>query len=103
MEDIYFNELMESAREAAAFAHGDTSRCRVVFRKSPVPVYKAMDVTRTRKSLNLSQKGLANVIGVSPRTVKAWEAGRNEPAGPARRLLYLLDSDPSLLNRINPV
>ena len=36
MEDIYFNELMESAREAAAFAHGDSTRCRVVFRKNPV-------------------------------------------------------------------
>ena len=100
MEKTLFESLMSSLEDAAAFAEGDTSRCRVVVRESPVPEYKAEDVARTRKSLNLSQRALASALGVSTRTVEAWEAGRNEPSGAARHLLYLFDCDHSLVDRL---
>ncbi|WP_366517617.1 helix-turn-helix domain-containing protein [uncultured Mailhella sp.] len=76
------------------------SRCRVVVRESPVPEYKAEDVARIRKSLDLSQRTLANALGVSTRTVEAWEAGRNVPSGAARHLLYLFDCDHSLVDKL---
>ena len=50
-----------------------------------------------RRRLKLTQHGLANVVGVSPRTVEAWEAGANKPSGPARNLLYLLAKDERVL------
>lgn len=100
MEKELFESLMSSLEDAAAFAEGDTTRCRVVVRESPVPEYKAEDVARTRKSLNLSQRALASVLGVSTRTVEAWEAGRNEPSGAARHLLYLFACDHSLVDRL---
>ncbi len=100
MEKELFESLMSSLEDAAAFAEGDTTRCRVVVRESPVPEYKAEDVARTRKSLNLSQRALANALGVSTRTVEAWEAGRNEPSGAARHLLYLFDCDHSLVDKL---
>ena len=34
-------------------------------------------------------------MGVSIKTVEAWEAGRNHPDGAACRLLYLTQKDPS--------
>lgn len=102
MEKKYFDELMTSLEDAAAFAQGDTSRARVVEvdTDDPVPEYKADDVARTRQALNLSQRALARALGVSSRTVEAWEAGKNVPSGAARHLLFLLDGDHSLVQRL---
>ncbi len=100
MEEKYFNALMESLKDAAAFAQGDVSRAKVIEVDDPVPAYEAKDVARTRTDLNLSQRALANVLGVSVRTVEAWEAGRNVPSGAARHLLFLLDNDHSLVQRL---
>lgn len=95
-----YDGIMEGLKDALAYKNGDRSRCRVTVRELPVPEYKAEDVTRTRKELNLSQRGLASVLGVSPRTVEAWEAGKNTPSGAARHLLYLVDNDHSLVERL---
>lgn len=102
MEQKYFDMLMSSLEDAAAFAHGDTSRARVVEVEvpDPIPEYRAADVVRTRKALDLTQSALARAMGVSTRTVEAWESGRNEPSGIACRLLYLLEGDHSLLKRL---
>ena len=92
MEEFNVYEgILEGLQEAVAYKRGDRSRCRVSVREIPIPEYKAADVARTRKDLNL---------GVSTRTVEAWEAGKNDPSGPARHLLYLLDGDHSLLERL---
>lgn len=100
MEFNYFEELKKSLEEAVAYSKGDTSRCRTVVVESPVPEYRADDVARTRKALNLSQRGLATALGVSTRTVEAWEAGVNVPSGAAQRLLYLFECDHSLVERL---
>ena len=101
MEDRSYAESLKAGLEdAVAFISGDTSRGRVVVREAKVPAYKAEDVVRTRQELNLSQRALAGVLGVSARTVEAWEAGRNVPSGAARHLLFLLDGDHSLVQRL---
>ena len=101
-DQSYYESLMAGPEEAAAFAAGDTSKCTVTVREvpDPVPVYKAEDVARMRKALNLSRRRLAYALGVSPRTVEAWEAGKNEPSGAARHLLYLFETDNSLVDRL---
>lgn len=101
MEEFNVYEgILESLQDAVAYKNGDRSRCRVHVRELPVPEYKAADVARMRKALNLSQRGFASVLGVSPRTVEAWEAGKNEPSGSARHLLYLFDCDHTLINHL---
>lgn len=101
MDDFnYFEELKASLEEAAAHSRGEKTRCRTVVRQVPIPEYTAVDIARMRRSLNLSQRGLASVLGVSARTVEAWEAGKNTPSGAARHLLYLFDSDHSLVDRL---
>lgn len=101
MDDFnYFEELKSSLEEAVAYSKGETTRCRTVIREVPVPEYTAPDVARMRQSLKLSQKALAAVLGVSVRTVEAWEAGKNTPSGAANRLLYLFDNDHSLIDRL---
>ena len=95
----YFEQLKQGLEDAAAFEKGDKSRARVSIREIPVPEYKAADVARLRADLRLSQRGLAFALGVSARTVEAWEAGRNIPSGSARHLLYLFEKDGTLVGQ----
>jgi len=96
----YFTELEQSLHEAVAFKKGDKSKARVSVYELPVPEYKAADVARVRAALHLSQRGLALVLGVSPRTVEAWEVGKNEPNGAARHLLYLIEQNTALVDQL---
>jgi putative transcriptional regulator len=96
----YGDRLIESLEQALAYAKGDKSKARVTIRETPVPEYKAGDVSRVRSELRLSQRALAGVLGVSARTVEAWEAGRNAPNGPAARMLYLIEADHSLVEKL---
>lgn len=96
----YYNDLKQSLEDAIAFNRGDKTRARSVVRELPVPEYQAADVARVRTGLQLSQRGLAAVLGVSPRTVEAWEGGRNAPSGSARHLLYLIERNNGLVNQL---
>ncbi|MDR2599310.1 MAG: transcriptional regulator [Oscillospiraceae bacterium] len=96
----YYESLVESLEQAVAYSKGDNSKVRISVRQLPIPEYKADDVHRLRKGLNLSQRGFAYALGVSTRTVEAWEIGRNKPNGSARNLLYLLDNNSSLVEQL---
>ena len=41
----------------------------------------------------MTQAVFADYMGVSPKTIEAWELGRTHPTGPANRLLDILASD----------
>ena len=62
----------------------------------PVKEYSAKEVQDIRKSIGLSQKLFASYIGVSLKTVEAWEAGRNRPSGAASRILHMMEINPKL-------
>lgn len=58
----------------------------------PPSTYTADAIKRIRHSTGLTQGMFAKWFGVSPRTVEAWESGRNTPSGPSNRLLGLLQT-----------
>jgi len=58
-----------------------------------LPKFKGKQVKQIRKSLNLTQKIFAELLGVSFKTVEAWEVGTNLPSGPAQRILGALKKD----------
>ena len=66
---------------------------------APLPHYKARKIKNIRNMLGLSQSTFAYVMGVSKKTVEAWESGRNEPQGPAQRMLMLLEKDNKFLEK----
>ncbi|WP_051192086.1 MULTISPECIES: helix-turn-helix domain-containing protein [unclassified Butyrivibrio] len=58
----------------------------------PVKEYTAKDIKDIRKKTGTTQGFLAKWLGVSKKTVQAWELGTNIPNGPSARLLSLLDA-----------
>jgi putative transcriptional regulator len=66
---------------------------------APLPDYKANKIKEIRNKLGLTQSIFAYAIGVSIKTVEAWESGRNHPNGPAQRILFLLENDKSFLRK----
>ena len=65
----------------------------------PVKTFGAADVKRIRTSTGFSQSLFAGYLGVSVKTVEAWEAGTNRPSGAASRLLSMIESDADLVKR----
>lgn len=56
--------------------------------------YGPEEVLKIRESLRASQGVFAKLLGVSIKTLQAWEQGNNPPSPMARRLLDTIDSDP---------
>jgi putative transcriptional regulator len=96
--DSIFDDLKASLEEAVAYSRGNKSKGRSVVRALPLSEYHAAEVANVRNKIGISQSGLATVLGVSVRTVEAWEAGRNTPSGAAQRLLYLIDKDSKIID-----
>ncbi len=97
-ENSYFDSIMTGLNEALEVSKGNlkpVKRRKVTV--SPVPEYNANKIKQIRESLNLSQMIFAEAIGVSVKTVEAWESGRNKPQGPASRFLQLLEEDRNFL------
>ena len=62
-----------------------------------MPDISAEDIKAIRIKLGFTQAVFAAVIGVSTKTVEAWEKGTNQPIGPARRMISLIQFDPEIL------
>ncbi len=62
----------------------------------PVKAYGAEEVRTIRNSTGLSQRLFAGYMGVSEKTVEAWESGRNQPSGAASRMLHMMEMDSEL-------
>lgn len=61
------------------------------------------ELQRFRKNeLELSQKGLADCLGVSARTVQGWEIGKSKPLTPIVRLIKLFKFIPAVRKALCP-
>ena len=52
---------------------------------------------------HLTQVALANIMGVSKKTIEKWEQGKNNINGSSAVLFKLLDDNPELLNQLYSV
>ena len=92
----FFSGIMEGLNEALAYEKGKAS-AETFARKQSLPTINVLEV---RKSLSMTQKAFANVLGVSCRTVEAWECGKSTPTPTAKKLIYLIQQDNSLVDRL---
>ena len=91
-----FAGLMDGLNEALAYEKG-AARAETFARKRSLP---DVNVAEVRASLNMTQKAFASVLGVSGRTVEAWECGKTNPTPTAKKLIYLIAQDHSIVNRL---
>lgn len=93
----FFDEIMASIDETGEATRNKKLKARVFVK--PVKKYDAEGVKKLRMSLGMTQTMFAGLLGVSQKTVEAWESGRNIPMGPASRVLDLLSEDKTVADR----
>lgn len=96
-EALLGDEIIRRLREfTKALRSGKVERftCRKIRLNLKPTEYSPKLVKQTRKILNVSQALFARFLGVSPKTVRAWEQGFSTPHDMACRFLDEIRRDP---------
>ncbi len=88
-----FDDLKQGLQEAIAYEKGQSTARVKTYMISPVREYSNSEIREIRMKAGMTQSVFASYMGVSKKTVEAWEGGRTHPTGPVFRLLELLASD----------
>ncbi|WP_432649158.1 helix-turn-helix domain-containing protein [Huintestinicola sp.] len=91
-----YNSIMQGLTEAVQYEKGELKVNTSKISVAPLPVIQSKEIRSIRLSLDMTQSVFAQIMGVSVKTVEAWEGGRSTPNGTARRMLSMLRSDPKL-------
>ncbi len=89
-----FEEIKTGLNEAIEYEKGNFKANSKILSITPLEEFSAAEIKEIRKSTGLTQVLFANYLGVSLKTVEAWESGRNKPNGCACRLLSITKSNP---------
>lgn len=100
MDNIY-NSIMQGLNEAVEYEKGNISAKTLKCTVNPIPNFSPQEIRNLRNNLSMTQSTFAAVLGVSQKTIEAWERGINEPIGSARRILGMLKVDPKLPIKYN--
>ena len=101
MPEISFGEkLIQSAKQAEAHSAGKKKLRTNVIEILPIPNYGPQQIRDIRARLGLTQGLMGGIIGVSIKTIEAWELGYRRPSSSAMRLLAELDTNPHYFNKI---
>lgn len=93
------NSIKQGLKEAVEYEKGNLKARKQVIRINPVPHYKSEKIKQIRAKTGLSQIAFSSLLGVSVKTVEAWESGRNIPQGPAQRMLELIEKEPEMIKK----
>lgn len=92
----FFQGIMDGLEEALAYEKGQAA-AETFARKRSLP---EVNISEFREFLGMTQKAFAAILGVSCRTVEAWESGRSNPTPTAKKLIYLLKEDTNLIKKL---
>ncbi len=85
-----FDDLSQGLEEAIAFEKGTGTANVTTYVIDPVKEYNNREIREIRNKAGMTQSVFASYLGVSKKTVEAWERGRTHPTGPAYRLMSIL-------------
>ncbi|MCR5684004.1 MAG: helix-turn-helix domain-containing protein [Lachnospiraceae bacterium] len=87
---ILFEDLRDGLQEAIKYEQGIGTAKSTTITIAPVKKYSNVEIRSIRNKSGMTQAVFADFMGVSRKTVEAWELGRTHPTGPAYRLLDIL-------------
>lgn len=87
----FFDDLKTGLEEAIEIEKGLKKGRSTTFIFEPVKKYTNTEIKAIRNKAGMTQAAFASYLGVSSKTVEAWELGRTHPTGPAFRLINILD------------
>lgn len=88
-----FDDLKQGLEEAIAYEKGNGKARVKTYMIMPVKEYTNKEIREIRMKAGMTQSVFAAYMGVSKKTVEAWECGRTHPTGPAFRLLDVLAAE----------
>ena len=94
-----YTSIMQALDEAVKYQEGKIDARKTKIAVKPVESFSSEDIKQIRKRVGLSQAIFASSLGVSKKTVEAWERGINSPGGPSRRLLQLIRDNPEVIEQ----
>ena len=100
----FFESIKQGLSEVIEYEKGNLPKVKV--RRvtiAPLNRYNSDEIKEIRTRQNMTQRLFAEALGVSVKTVEAWEAGTNSPSGAASRMLDLLKQDNSLFEKYSIV
>ncbi len=95
----FYDKIARGLNEAIAFEKGELSAKTTKLTVTPLSSFDSNEIKAIRASVGMTQAVFAAYMGVSKKTVEAWESGHNHPAGAACRLLSITKADPSFPRR----
>ena len=99
-----FESIRQGLSEAVEYERGNLPNVKVDrITVSPLNTYTGNKVKQIRTHHNMTQRIFAEALGVSIKTVEAWESDKNTPSGCASRMLELLDRDSELFEKYSIV
>ena len=90
-----FDDIKLGLEQAIEYEKGNIKARKTTLSIMPLDVFTATEIKEIRNSTGLTQALFAKYMGVSIKTVEAWEAGRNHPDGAACRMLSITRANPS--------
>lgn len=90
-----FEEIRAGLNEAIEYEKGNVNARLSVVSVVPIDKFTAKEIKAIRNNAGMTQNLFAKYMGVSVKTVEAWEAGRYHPEGAACRLLALTKKNPN--------
>lgn len=94
-----YESIIAGLNEAIAYETTEAPARKVKCTVAPIPTFAADEIKGIRNDMGMTQETFAAVVGVSKKTVEAWEAGTNAPIGSACRLIGMLKNDPTIPSR----
>lgn len=90
-----FDDIKLGLEQAIEYEKGNLRARKNTISVLPTQTFTAAEIKEIRNGTGLTQALFARYMGVSAKTVEAWEAGRNHPEGAACRLLAITKANPS--------
>ena len=93
-----FDGLKESILDAGKFLKGEEVAGLTLHTVTirPVETKSGIELKKLREKYALSQGALAEIVGVSRKTIEAWERD-GVSSKPASRILQIIEADPKIM------